>query len=259
MHIDYPKLPPWWQAPWLNDSAMDGRMREADLEDNINDHATADDASYSMREHDDGDDVGALAARADALAVELREADAADATIADASIADVATAAAATQAPASTVVALRARAADAAAAAADAATAAAAASDALADENPVGCDAPGADQGMDVDGRTGHEECASARPNEGAGLASLLVAVGDLRKRRIESSESRLGVQTDWRRRRCATTATQWMLWRRGYSCDSSWTKRRPSPSAKLKLELRRRRLGLQTAPVPRFLSPLMF
>ena len=105
---------------------MDGRMREADLEDNINDHATADDASYSMREHDDGDDVGALAARAGALAVELREADAADATIADASIADVATAAAATQAPASTVVALRARAAGAAAAAADAATAAAA-------------------------------------------------------------------------------------------------------------------------------------
>ena len=168
MHIDYPKLPPWWHAPWLNDSAVDGRMREADLEDNINDHATADDASYSMREHDDGDDVGALAARADALAVELRKADAADVAIADASIADVATAAAATQAPASTVVALRARAADAAAAAADAATAAAAASDALADENPVGCGAPGADQGMDVDGQTGHEECASARPNEGA-------------------------------------------------------------------------------------------
>ena len=169
MHIDYPTLPPWWHAPWLNDSAMDGRMREADTEDNITDRATAGDASYSMREHDDCDDAGTLIARASALAAELQEADAA--------IAAAASAATATQTSASsTTVALRARAAGAAAAAAGAATAAAAASEALADTSPVECDAPdapGADPGTIVDGQTGHEEGTPARPGDGATASAV--------------------------------------------------------------------------------------
>ena len=66
-------------------------------------------------------------------------------------------------------------------------------------------------------------------------LAPLVVAVGDPRERHVESA--RRGVQPDWRRRRCRTTATQWMQWRRGYNFDSSWTKLRRSPSAKPKPE----------------------
>ena len=38
MHLDRTPLPQWWHRPWVNDSKMDGRMREADEEDNIVDH-----------------------------------------------------------------------------------------------------------------------------------------------------------------------------------------------------------------------------
>ena len=41
MHLGRSPLPKWWHQPWVNDERMDGRMRDADDEDEISQPRTA--------------------------------------------------------------------------------------------------------------------------------------------------------------------------------------------------------------------------